>query len=300
MISWVSNKPGLRSSRRPNPVAAKTAGAVTALCLSNDHTFIAVGHENGYIYLYDLAKHQAPARTVTPTSLAAVASGRKDGHIAGSRIVSLSFVGARHTAIVSADEQGLAFYHSLGQVLFVEASDTLRILGKYPPAPTPGTKIPNPRRSSSILAAETLPLGPAPHPVDQYQLIALLTASKLVIVGLKPQPRTWHRIHREDEPNMRGCLAWFPSTVAHKDGDKNEPVAGATRPMLVFAWGRHFHLIRVREEKPPTPPNPRRGGPQPKPFVPTLVFESGGKWKTHAEVLAVQWLNVQVCAVIGK
>ena len=203
-------------------ILAKTAGAVTALCLSSDHTFVAVGHETGYIFLYDLAKWQTPARTVAPATLAAVSTGRKDGHVSGSRIVSLSFVGARHTAIVSADEQGLAFYHSLGQVLFVEAADTLRILGKYPSAPP--AKAPNTRRSSSILASEVLPLGPAPHAVDQYQLIALLTPSKLVIVGLKPQPRTWYRVLREDEPNMRGCLAWFPSTVAHHKETADKPV----------------------------------------------------------------------------
>ncbi|EJD52339.1 hypothetical protein AURDEDRAFT_180960 [Auricularia subglabra TFB-10046 SS5] len=277
---------------------AKAAGAVTALSLSNDHTFVAVGHESGNIYLYDLARHQAPARTVLPTTLAAVATGRKEGHLAGARITALGFVGARHTAIVSADDQGLAFYHSLGQVLFVEAADTLRILGKYPAAKE------KPRRngSSSILAAEVLPLGPAPHPVDAYQVIALLTPSKLVLVGLKPQPRTWHRVHREEEPNMRGCLAWFPSTTLHDgapptaNGKSNGKANGrapqpVTKPMLVFSWGRTFHLIRVREEK--LPPRPGTKEPQG-----TLVFESGGKWRTDADILALQWLNVQQLAAV--
>ncbi|KAH7107981.1 Golgi CORVET complex core vacuolar protein 8-domain-containing protein [Auriculariales sp. MPI-PUGE-AT-0066] len=281
---------------------AKTAGAVTALCLSNDHTFVAVGHETGHIYLYDLAKHQIPARTVVPTTLAAVSSGKKDGHLAGSRIVSLGFVGARHTAIVSADEHGLAFYHSLGQVLFVEATDTLRILGKYPI--TPNAPPPNTRRSSSILAADPLPLGPAPHPVDHHQLIALLTPSKLVIVGLKPQARTLHRVHREDEPNMRGCMAWFPSTFAHKDGTVGESAngssaaAGATRPMIVFSWGRQVQLIRVREERPAPLPTPRKGAQPPKQPPATLVFEVGGKWKTDFDVVALQWLNVQQLVVL--
>jgi hypothetical protein len=270
--------------------------------LSSDHTFVAVGHETGYIFLYDLAKPQVPARTVTPTSIAAVSTGKKDGHISGSRIISLGFVGARHTAIVSADERGLAFYHSLGQILFVEATDTLRVLGKYPT--TGPVKTPNPRRSSSILGAEVLPLGPAHHPVDNYQLIALLTPSKLVIVGLKPEARTWHRVHREDDANMRGSLAWFPSTVAHKEG-KSSPVNGnshgeptpvaATRPMLVFAWGRQLHLLHVREERPNPPPVAKKSAQTSKPPPPNLLFESGGKWKADAAVLALQWLNVQVC-----
>ncbi|KZV93421.1 hypothetical protein EXIGLDRAFT_44787 [Exidia glandulosa HHB12029] len=279
---------------------AKAGGAVTALSLSNDHTFVAVGHETGHIYLYDLSRPQQPVRTVVPTALAIVSTGRKEGHIAGSRITSLGFVGARHTAIISSDDQGLAFYHSLGQVLFVEAADTLRILGKYPEKGAPTSK------KSAILGAEVLPLGPAHHAVDAYQLIALLTPSKLVIVGLKPQPRTWHRVHRDEEPNMRGCLAWFPSTLVHDEstpaasngkanGKTAPPPAGATRPMLVFTWGRTFHLLRVREERPPPRPGTKKNDPAQQG---TLMFESGGKWRTDADILALQWLNVQQLAAV--
>ncbi|KAI0245579.1 hypothetical protein BJV78DRAFT_1107102, partial [Lactifluus subvellereus] len=115
-----------------DPTAETTVGAVTALALSHDHTFVAAGHATGHIQLFDLKKPHVPARSVPPTTLAAVASGRKEGHLRGSRIVSVGFVAGRHTAIVSADQTGLAFYHSLGKALFFEASDVLRILGKYP------------------------------------------------------------------------------------------------------------------------------------------------------------------------
>ncbi|KAF9037914.1 Golgi CORVET complex core vacuolar protein 8-domain-containing protein [Rhodocollybia butyracea] len=46
---------------------------------------------------------------------------RKEGHVQGSRIINIGFVAEGHTALISADESGLAFYHSLGKVLFVEA-----------------------------------------------------------------------------------------------------------------------------------------------------------------------------------
>src|SRR5262249_52804351 len=91
----------------------RSFGPVTALALSFDHTFVACGHATGHIQLFDIKNPQTPARSVPPTTLAAVSSGRKEGHIEGSRIVSLGFVAGRHTAIVSADEHGLAFYHSL-------------------------------------------------------------------------------------------------------------------------------------------------------------------------------------------
>ncbi|KAI0715216.1 hypothetical protein C8Q76DRAFT_568514, partial [Earliella scabrosa] len=109
----------------------KNVGAVTALALSFDHTYVAVGHVTGHVQLYDLRSPKVPARAVPPTTLAAVASGRQEGHLVGSRIISVGFVAGWHTALVSADDAGLAFYHSLGKVLFVDATDILRILGKY-------------------------------------------------------------------------------------------------------------------------------------------------------------------------
>jgi len=127
-------------------------------------------------------------------------------------------VGARHTAIVSADENGLAFYHSLGKVLFVEANDTLRILGKYPDA-TPDTALPSKAPDGVASSAPRINGGGPVRPILSvpargsrgktlpflrwrpcrlaHPLIllrptisfALLTPAKLVIVGLKPSPR---------------------------------------------------------------------------------------------------------------
>ena len=112
-------------------------GPVTALALSFDHTFVASGHASGHIQLFDLRSPKVPARVVPPTNLASVASGRQEGHLAGSRIVNVGFLAGRHTALVSADDSGLAFYHSLGKVFFVDATDILRILGKYPDEDAP-------------------------------------------------------------------------------------------------------------------------------------------------------------------
>ncbi|EPT04596.1 hypothetical protein FOMPIDRAFT_1113223, partial [Fomitopsis schrenkii] len=110
----------------------KTLGPVTAIALSFDHTYVVTGHAHGHIQLFDLNTPKTPARFVPPTTLAEVAAGRQEGHLAGSRIVSVGFVAGRHTAVVSADDSGLSFFHSLGKVFFMDASDTLRLLGKYP------------------------------------------------------------------------------------------------------------------------------------------------------------------------
>lgn len=231
-----------------NIITAKTVGPVTAVALSYDHTFVASGHASGHIQLFDLKAPQIPARSVTPTSVAAVTSGRQEGHLLGSRIVSIGFLAGRHTAVVSADDKGLAFYHSLDKVLFVDASDILRILGTYSeedilnsarsslrPSASPGQRPPNGsapaleppsfrrrrRTRNGILGMAPLPLGTCPHPTDAYHIVALLTPAKLVIVGLKPSAKTWLKRTREGEEDgprlksrWKGTLAWWPSVLS--------------------------------------------------------------------------------------
>jgi hypothetical protein len=41
-------------------------GAVTALVLSHDHTFVVAGHANGHIQLFDLKKLHMPVRSAAP------------------------------------------------------------------------------------------------------------------------------------------------------------------------------------------------------------------------------------------
>lgn len=298
-------------------------GPVTALSLSFDHTFVASGHASGTIQLFNLQNPKTPARFVPPTTLAAVASGRQEGHLVGSRIVSIGFVAGRHTAIVSADDNGLAFFHSLGKVLFVDASDVLRILGKYPDADPHESSVLSggvsshlpyrrrrPRKTNSILYLAPLPLGTATHPTDTYHLIAMLTPVKLVIVGLKPTPKTWYRRLRDtdDESSgdgrMKGTLAWFPSVVPGHifeadyaaRGNTSKILGGVhpTPPMLVYAWGKTLNLIRVSESKYLQKTRNPRTGQTKDVEVGRIVFEETGRWTADGDVLAIQWLNFHV------
>jgi len=305
-------------------------GPVTALALSQDHTFLAIGHALGYIYLYDLSKPQTPTRSVPPADFASIAASREEGHLFGSKIIHLGFVGARHTAIVSADDIGLAFYHSLGKVLFIEANDVIRILGNYPEDGLhPITRVPNtsrshephsqsrrlPRRNrktSTILAMMALPIATSPHPTDAFNIIALLTPLKLVIVGLKPSPKTWYRRHRGqdddyvEQSTWRGCLAWFPSTpkegpnlqtqsaVKMSRGSSRLDIGSLKKPTLAYSWGRSIALLGVRADKfeSGSPNNDSKDTTGP---THTLAFEEAGEMTTDADILALQWMNAEVC-----
>lgn len=294
-------------------------GAVTALALSYDHTYVASGHASGHIQLFDINNPKAPARFVPPTSLAEVASGREEGHLLGSRIVSIGFVAGRHTAIVSADDSGLAFYHSLGKVLFVEASDTLRILGKYPDEADPLNELGAPngsthfqfrrrrgRKAHCILSMMPLPLGASPHPTDAYNLVALLTPVKLVVVGLKPSPKTWYRRHRDvddgtPKSRFKGVLAWYPSMPppgspqdSPANGKGRAAVPPGAHPMLIYGWGNILNLVRVSESKITQEVRNPKNGKVSKVEVGRIVFEESRSWTVGGDVLALQWLNSNV------
>lgn len=295
-------------------------GAVTALALSYDHTFVAAGHAKGYIHLYNLKYPHSPVRSVPPTTLSVIATGRKEGHLQGSRIVNIGFLASRHTAIVSADDRGLAFFHSLGKILFVEASDTLRILGKYPDISASHVLPKTPLESSSvpvfspapketlrqrrkILSMAPLPLGTATYPTDAYQIVALLTPTKLVLVGLRPTPRTWLKYPRvtheggswRSQSKWIGSLAWFPSVLTPSaNGDASQADDTPSTPTLAFSWGNSLHIIKVSETRIKQVVTSPKSGKKSEMDVGTIVHENFGKWTATDDILALQWLNYNV------
>jgi len=306
--------------------AATLLGPVTALALSYDNTFLATGHSTGYIQLYNLKQPRNPVRSVPPTSLAAVSSGRKEGHLQGSKIISIGFVGERHTALVSADNRGLAFYHSLGKVLFVEAPDILRILGRYPdrlplntspktpltassvPAHAPAVDTVQRKKSRyTVLAMAPLPPGVGSHATDNYHIVALLTPTKLVVVGLKPTPRTWFKSPRElDEGGSGrksqriGTLAWSPSRL-QRTTNKSVPIGDIEKqnaqrsPTLAYSWGNSLHFTRVNESRVQRSVKNPQTGKSSETVLGIIANEQLGNWLANDNILAIHWLNSNVC-----
>ncbi|GAB1525022.1 vacuolar protein sorting-associated protein 8 [Rhizoctonia solani] len=304
-------------------------GAVTAIALSTDHTYVAVGHGRGHVFLYDLSSPQTPARTVEPVSLKAVLAGRKEGHLIDTPVIHVSFVGARHTAIVTADAAGLAFYHSLGKLFFVEASDVVRILGRYPtPVEAPigpatearlrpdvkgkGKSADNAAHAriptTAIVRVASLPLGTIQHSTDGYQIQALITPSKLIVVGFKPSPKTWFRRHNPNQGSRNEpLLAWFPayttSNSISKQSDTGRGKVGSiASPVLVYTWGNILHFLGVKEDRITQRVRDEKKGKIDRLEVGTLVFN---ELKTidlgeHEQVRALQWLNTQQLLVVVR
>lgn len=214
--------------------------AVTALSMNRDATYLGVGHSSGHLYLYDMYQPEEPARHVAPIDPALVELGKGEGHLENVPITHLDFVGARKTALMSADARGLCFYHSLGRMLGMASNDTLRLYGQY-----------NAAASSPIYAAASLPLGTTRHVSDDHQFTALLLPHKLLLIGLQPSARTWYRVIAPT-PCDTAALAWLPAT--HTDAEVHNP-------MLAYAFGDALHILhlgavrvkpRTEDERPTT------------------------------------------------
>jgi WD40 repeat protein len=228
-------------------VLSSLSTPVTCVSISPDSTWVGVGHATGEIYLYDLATPGKAARQVRPVTMQQVMSGRKEGHL-NSKILHIGFVGARHTSIVTGDEHGRAFWWSLGRIMGVESNDVIRMLGSY-------------QKQSSLFAMAPLPIGP--HGTDQYSLSALLTPSKLVIVGLKPA-KTWYRKMR-DVPHLNvGATAWLSAKEEGSD------------PVLAYSWGRTLRFLKVIASDQ------------------TPDFVLGQQWTAPSPISAMSWYDPNV------
>lgn len=300
-----------KRSNSSSPQLVKSSGPVTAVAISPDATFVAVGHQSGSIYLYELSSaNSRPARSAPALTASALATGKKEGHLSGTSITHLAFVGRRHTAIVSGDETGRAFWWSLGKVMGVESNDVIRLLGNVFVNKIPGNMNPAnhilPRSDSSrpkakatkdhdLFAASPLPVGKTDHPSDIFGMIALLTDSKLMIVGLKPSARTWYRRSRQADGGrtgkMIGCAAWLPSQPSTIGVDKmNDPV-------LAYSWGNHLRFLKV-SVVPAERLEHAEGQKAHVPAVNRVEFVEGRIWKEDSPIVGLNWLNSSVSETV--
>lgn len=203
-------------------------------------------------------------------------------------MIHLGFLGTRHTAIVSADDRGMAFSHlaTRGTGPLGRSVKTTRILGRYPDAPKPAGKVVKP---STVLGFASLPLGNVECVTDVMGLTAMLTPYLLVIVSTTPVAQTQHKSARpKDVPahsTMTGCLAWFPA-VKLKVPD---PHTGSeiSKVKLAYCWSNVLTVLDVTEV-------PSEDEDQP----PTLKFKARSRWKCEEAIVAVQWLSRSVLTVL--
>ncbi|CEG76156.1 hypothetical protein RMATCC62417_11090 [Rhizopus microsporus] len=283
-------------------------GSVTSLAISADHTTIACGHSQGHIVIWDIRKPMQPIRTIDPIPASQILSQqqtapRKEGHIQGASILHVGFVGVKKTEIVSADDQGMAFYHVSYKMIMINGVDSTRILGRYQnlSLATSHLRPSKLRRPSTVFAMQPLPLGQIAHPAENFGLVALLTPYKMIIVGLKPTPQTLHKFLKpknSKQPiengskapveSLSGALAWLP-VIKSGSSHTNDPV-------LAFAWGSHLFILRVCVESNEVTKTNQKARLNAKPTKRgvTLEFVKIGEWKSKESIVSIHWINRQI------
>lgn len=267
---------------------AVESGAITALAISADHTTVAGGHANGNIFTWDTSRASRPFLTIPHIETAQAQNRTVDGHIPDVAVTHLGFLGTRHTALVSADDRGMAFSHlaTRGTGALGRTVRTTRILGRYPDAPVPSGKTLKP---STVLAFGSLPLGNIERATDNMGLTAMLTPYLLVIVSTTPVAQTQHKSARPKDvvahSALTGCLAWFPA-VKLKTPDSHTG-SDLSKVKLAYCWSNVLTVLDVDEV-------PSEDADQP----PILKFKARSRWKCEEAIVAVQWLSRSVLTVL--
>ena len=267
---------------------AVESGAITSIAISADHLIIAGGHVNGSIFTWETARVARSFLHIPSLEPSQMISRTVDGHLPNIPIRHLGFLGTRHTALVSADDRGMAFSHlatrGLGAV--GRSVKTTRILGRYPNDISTSGK---PRKPSTVLAFASLPLGNVERGTDTLGLTAMLTPYLLVIVSTTPVAHTQHKVSRPKEvaahSAMSGCLAWFPAVkLKVKDPKTGSDIS---QVKLVYCWSNVLTVLDVDETQSPDKDKPA-----------SLTFKPRSRWKAEEAIVAVQWLSRSVITVL--
>jgi hypothetical protein len=268
---------------------AVECGAITALAVSADHTTIAGGHATGHIFTWELAKPSRPFLKIPPLAAYQMEDRKEDGHVEGVAVLHLGFLGTRHTALVSADDRGMAFSHlatrGLGAVGRVVK--TARILGRYPVDVAPMGR---PRKPSSVLGLSVLPLGNSPERTDSMGLVAMLTPYLLVIVSTTPIAQTHYKTVRPkevaSESALSGCLAWYPAVKLKQSASNPSSKPATSNAKLAYSWSNVLTLLELDIAQAEGPEDPNR--------PPALEVRARSRYRCEEAIVAVQWFSRQV------
>ena len=265
---------------------AVESGAITAIALAADHSTVAGGHADGSIFTWEVAKPARPFLHIPPLELSKVNSSGTNGHVKDVSILHLGFLGTRHTAVVSADNKGMAFSHlaSRGMGPLSRIVNTRRILGRYPEFAHATAR---PRKPSSVLAFAPLPLGNLESATDNMGLVAMLTPYLLVVVSTIPVAQTQHKASKPKELTAHGAmsaaLAWYP---AMKVAD-NATASGHGLAKLAYCWLNVLIILDLAVSE----DNEGQGPPE-------IHFKPRRRWKAGESIVAMQWLSRSILAIV--
>lgn len=263
---------------------ATECGEVTSLAVSADFSYIASGYSTGHIFTWDLAKFTTYNIHISPISMNFMGKPSHDGNVEGSRIIHLSFLGKRHSALVSGNDRGMCFSHNTVRSMLGRSVKTRRIMGRYP---QPHLTLDTHHKPTAILACSPLPLGTIVQSTDDMCLVAIMTPYILAIVSVFPSPQTEFKTGRpksvSHELGLSGCLAWFPALKA--TGTSSE-----TNSRLAYSWSNVLTIMEVVVIKKHESSKSRKDM--------SLNFTSVKRYIGEEAIVSIQWISRQVSTFV--
>ncbi|XP_051560266.1 LOW QUALITY PROTEIN: vacuolar protein sorting-associated protein 8 homolog [Myxocyprinus asiaticus] len=193
-------------------VTGAECGAVSALSINHDCTWLLCGFAKGQITMWDLANGKL-LRTIT------------DAHTPGTAILHFKFTDNTTLAVCN-DSGGSVFELSFRRVMGMRTCESRCLFS--------GSK-------GEVCCVEPLHAGPElkDHPITQYSLLAMASLTKILLIGLKPSLKVWMTFpYGKTDPASVPLLAW--QFVA---------VQKAINPVLAFCRGDGIHFLLVKKDE---------------------------------------------------
>ncbi|KAJ3030539.1 UNVERIFIED_CONTAM: Vacuolar protein sorting-associated protein 8 [Siphonaria sp. JEL0065] len=246
-------------------------GSVTAVAISLDHTKIAVGHAYGIICVWDVIKKQN-IKIIQPLPRnAGEDTVSKRGHLRNSKIVHVSFVGSK-IDVISADNEGSAFYHSITSMMMLSAITSTQLAGNQP-----------------IYAINPLPRSQRMHQTDSARIVAVATPFRLTFMRLKPMPAVFHKVLLQKNVAVEertgvtsASLAWRPSLIVGNS---------MSIPALAATFGTSLIVYTVSEVV---------VDPMIRDKIKTsdLEVKEIGSWESDEPIVALHWINFNTLGLL--
>ncbi|KAH3673329.1 hypothetical protein WICMUC_003789 [Wickerhamomyces mucosus] len=241
-------------------------GSAICLNISLDSTHIAAGFIHGDVFVWAIKNDSKPLIHIPPQRIPQETS---DGHIEGSSITSICFVGKKNSVLLSGDVHGMVFYHQINKRLLGVTSSTTRVLGHH---------LSNAQsKSTTILACSSLPLGAYTSSTEAKGLVAVMNQNALVIISTTNSIRTQFKTGRPQNIDLSygnsGCLAWFPSYIL-SDGRK-------LPPKLAYSFNNIMTIIELTTG-----------------YDDSILFRSKKRYVCDELIIGLQWINHSLIALI--
>ncbi|KAJ3232105.1 Vacuolar protein sorting-associated protein 8 [Chytriomyces hyalinus] len=289
-------------------------GGVTSIHIHPlDSNKVVAGHAQGYVCVWDVAK-RVLLKKMDPVSDGTGKESRfgpKAGHNMGAKVLHVAFVGKK-LDVVSTDDEGSAFLHSISTLLMLSTVSSVQLAGNQPIygiQPLPATATTTPGSSTTLNPFKALTTGP--HVSDAARILAVVTPFRLTLMRLRPAPAiVWKlQIAKErlneteeavtEETSLRrrtdsagvsaavtcACLAWLPAIVGA--GEKTATGASSVSdPLLAATFGSVLTIFKLTETVAKNDADTTSSS-MPDEYNVTQQL----RWNANEPIVAVHWLN---------